>query len=197
MDNSTDAAVPAPQTPLYDLIALEICLDLTALYKVPYEPIKNEKIDKDKSEKERKKILQQRERAAAVLASKLPKSLPHPEFHQLIGIFNSTAERCPNNLDCGLFEWEYFAQHHVMLFAEMFEDDSTMASQHSQHSALTAATGATANIGPHSMINPGVPTRAGSIAPSHLGSIVPSHLTGVHDPKADRSWDPPDPKTGK
>lgn len=39
---------------------------------------------------------------------KLPKSLPSPVFHQLVGIFTTSAERPPPALDLGLFEWGYF-----------------------------------------------------------------------------------------
>ena len=101
--------------PLFDLIAVEVTLDLASLYAIPY--VEPEPLDKQKgsaSSNQRDAHTSsvgtpgKKKKAPPTPQQKLPKSLPSPVFHQLVGIFTTSAERPPPALDLGLFEWSYF-----------------------------------------------------------------------------------------
>jgi hypothetical protein len=181
---------------VYDLVCVEVTLDLAPLYAVPYtDPaiIKNQPVPR--TEREKKKLLAMKAAAKEQLG-RLPKTLAAPHFHQLVGVYPSRAERAPSSVDTGLFEWEYFRDYRGPQSAD--DDDDK-----------TAASGSVASGGTASLASPtkkGVLPPIGSPSPGGSQQQIPGSPGAVSAAPAGSSlfpeapvkngWDQPNQMTG-
>jgi hypothetical protein len=97
LDPKTGEAIPHPQSNLYDLFSLEVYIDLTKKEKII--PVVNTQLKNSKADK------------LKPIEKDVPKLLPI-ETHQIIGVFSCSNERPPPNLECGLFDWNFFHNHY-------------------------------------------------------------------------------------
>jgi hypothetical protein len=86
-------------------------------------------------------------RRGSVASSSTPAALFPVEIHQIIGIFPAENAKCPANLDCGLFDYEYFhglyeEQQRRLLDPQSYNDDDnqSVGSNSSLASSLTGVT---------------------------------------------------------
>jgi hypothetical protein len=86
-------------------------------------------------------------RRGSVTSSSTPAALFPVEIHQIIGIFPAENAKCPANLDCGLFDYEYFhglyeEQQRRLLNPQSYNDDDnqSVGSNTSLASSLTGVT---------------------------------------------------------
>jgi len=187
-----------PARAVYDLVCVEVTLDLTRLFEIPYsDPMILKNYPPPKTDKEKKKLLAMKAAAKEQLG-KLPKTLPAPHFHQLVGVYPSSTERAPSSVDTGLFEWEYFRDYRGPQPEKTGddEDDRTVGSG----SAGSGGAGLVSSGSVKKTVLPpigvgssdGLSPTLSSLGPAAAGtsSLIPE------TPQSKNAWDQPNASTG-
>lgn len=192
-----------PDRAVYDLVCVEVTLDLSTLFAIPYvdpQILKNH--PPPRSEKEKKKLIAMKAAAKEQL-NKVPKSIPSPHFHQLVGVYPSSSERAPSSVDTGLFEWEYFRDYRGPPAPSTTEkedvdiDDGTLASASVASAGTLGSTGKIKSSSSGISVLPpiGSPGGSSSQLPLNPGANTTAS-NSIPEPPTKTGWDMAHPVTG-